>query len=94
MKILMLIIDEEHKEELEVLLRKTGVAGYTELPRAVGFGSTGQRMGSGAYPRTSAVIFSILDAARLDSLTREVKQYCRDCGERLKMVSWEVEEVL
>jgi hypothetical protein len=94
MKILMLIVDEEHKEELEVLLQKTGVAGYTELPHAVGFGSTGRRMGSGAYPKTSAVIFSILEPAHVDSLAREVKQYCRDCGERLKMVSWDVEEVV
>jgi hypothetical protein len=94
MKLLMLIVDEEKKEQLEVLLNRVGVVGYTELPRATGVGVTGPRLGSRAFPRTSAVIFTVLDDAALDQVAAEIKGFCRDCGERLKMIVWGVEALL
>jgi hypothetical protein len=94
MKLLMLIVDEEKKEELEVFLNHAGVAGYTELPHAIGVGTSGPRLGSGAFPRTSAVIFTMLAEEALEQVTNDIKAYCRDCGERLKMIVWSVEEVL
>ena len=60
MKLLMLIVDETRKEELEVFLNRAGVLGYTEIQHAVGFGSTGLRLGSRAFPKTSAVIFTVI----------------------------------
>jgi hypothetical protein len=94
MKLLMLIVDEEKKEQLEVFLNRAGVMGYTELPRAIGVGTTGRRLGSRAFPRTSAVIFTVLAEEALKQVTEEIKGYCRDCGERLKMIVWGVEEVV
>ncbi len=94
MKLLMLIVDEAKKEELEVLLNRAGVVGYTEIPHAVGVGSTGLRLGSRAFPKTSAVIFTVIRAEALDGLTRDIKSYCADCGEKLKMVVWGVEEAV
>ena len=94
MKLLMLIVDDEKKEQLEVLLNRVGVVGYTELPRATGVGATGPRLGSRAFPRTSAVIFTVLDEATLDQVAAEIKGFCRDCGERLKMIVWGVEALL
>jgi nitrogen regulatory protein PII len=94
MKLVMLIVDEAKKEEVEVFLQRAGVAGYTELPHALGTGTTGQRLGSRAYPKTSAVIFTVVEAPVVDRLVAEIKAYCGDCGERLKIVVWSVEEVL
>jgi hypothetical protein len=95
MKLLMLIVDDTKKEELEVLLGQSeGVLGFTELPNAVGSGRTGPRFGSRAFPRTSAVIFTVVTEEARDRLAEEIRAYCRDCGEHLKMVSWSVEEVL
>jgi hypothetical protein len=94
MKLLMLIVDDEKKEQLEVVLNRVGVIGYTELPRATGVGTTGPRLGSRAFPRTSAVIFTVLAEETLEQVVGEIKGFCRDCGERLKMVVWGVEEVL
>ena len=94
MKLLMLIVDEDKKEQLEVFLNRAGVLGYTELPRAIGVGATGPRLGSRAFPRTSAVIFTVLAEEALKQVTEEIKSYCRDCGERLKMIVWGVEEVV
>jgi Nitrogen regulatory protein P-II len=93
MKLLMLIVDGSRKEELEVLLNRSGVLGYTEIPRTVGVGSTGMRLGSRAFPKTSAVIFTVLADDALEKLAHDVKEYCKECGEQLKMVVWGVEEV-
>lgn len=94
MKLLMLIVDEGKKEELEVFLNRSGVAGYTEISRAIGVGRSGPRLGSGAFPTTSAVIFTVVEEGALTVLVAEIKEYCRECGERLKMLVWGVEEVL
>jgi len=93
-KLLMLIVDEERKEELEVFLNRAGVVGYTELPGAMGMGSTGPRLGSRAFPKTSAVIFTIVEPGALDTLVADVKAYCAECGERLRMIAWGVESIL
>jgi hypothetical protein len=92
-KLLMIVVDEAKKEELEVVLEEAGVVGYTEIPRTVGMGVTGPRLGSRAFPRTSAVIFTILTPEALDGLRAKIRSFCAHCGERLKMVAWDVEEV-
>ena len=94
MKLLMLIVDEEKKEQLEVLLNRFGVVGYTELPSATGSGTSGLRLGSRAFPKTSAVIFTVLSNEVLEQLVSAIKGFCVDCGEQLKMYVWGVEEVM
>ena len=91
MKMLMIIIDDSKKEELEVFLERSGVHGYTELSHAAGMGQSGPRLGSRAYPRTSAVVFSVLDKAALDRLNAGVDEFCATCGEKLRMVAWDAE---
>ncbi len=94
MRMLMLVVDDGKKEELEVLLRKAGVTGWTEIAGASGMGTTGPRLGSAAFPKTSAVLFTILEDAKARSLVDEIRAYCAECGERLKIASWPVEELL
>lgn len=94
MKMLMIVVDSGHREELEVVLEQSGVVGYTEIPQAAGHGTTGPRLGSRAFPRTSAVIFSVLSTEALAALTARIRDFCDACGERLKMVAWDVEEVM
>ena len=93
MKLLMLIVDGAHKEQLEAFLKGAGVVGYTEIPGTIGVGTTGPRLGSRAFPKTSAVIFTVLSAESLERLRGELREYCRDCDERLKMIVWGVEEI-
>lgn len=93
MKLLMIIVDESKKEELEVLLNRVGVVGYTEIPRVVGVGTTGPRLGSRAFPKTSALIFTVLSEATLETLLATLREFCQECGEKLKLVSWDVNEV-
>ncbi len=65
MKMLMLIVDESKKEELEVFLNHSGVRGYTEVAHAAGMGISGLRLGSSAFPKTSALVFTILSEEAL-----------------------------
>lgn len=92
-KLLMLIVDESKKEDLQVLLSRLGVEGYTEIPGALGVGATGPRLGSRAFPRTSAILFTVVAADALQETVTAIREYCADCGERLKMIVWGVEEV-
>ncbi|KAA0253070.1 hypothetical protein FBQ97_19860 [Acidobacteria bacterium ACD] len=94
MKMLMIVVDSGKKEELEVVLRNAGVPGWTEIADASGMGTTGPRLGSAAFPKTSAVIFTLLPPDRVGPLAADLRSYCADCGERLKMVAWDVAEVL
>ena len=94
MKMVMIVVDEAKKEELEVVLEQAGIVGYTELGPASGLGTTGWKLGSRAFPRSSAVVFSVLEPAALSGLAAQVKTFCADCGERLRIVAWEIEEVL
>lgn len=91
MKMLMIIIDEAKKEELQVFLNRSGVQGYTELSHAAGMGESGPRLGSRAFPKTSAVVFSVLDEPALERLTAGVDRFCATCGEKLRMVAWDAE---
>ena len=91
MKMLMIVIDEEKREELEVFLSRSGVEGFTEVSHASGVGESGPRMGSRAFPRTSAIVFTVLDLQALDRVRAGVDEFCSACGERLKMFAWDVE---
>ena len=94
MKMLMIVIDESKKDELEVFLETQGVVGYTEISHAAGMGLSGPRLGSRAFPRTSAVIFSVLTAEALERVRGGVEEFCSTCGERLRMVAWEIENIV
>ena len=94
MKLLMIIIDSSLKEELEVLLQRNAVLGYTEIPQVHGVGETGIRMGSGAFPKTSSVFFSVLPADQVGKLKADIESYCEACLKKMKMIVWSVEEII
>ena len=58
MKLLMIIVDTDCREDVEVLFQHNEVTGYSEIPNAHGVGKTGVRMGSGAHPKTSSIFFT------------------------------------
>lgn len=94
MKLLMIIVDTDCREELEVLLQRNGVEAYSEIPNAHGIGETGVRMGSSAHPRTSSIFFTVLPADKVKPLKDTVCSYCEACNKHMKMIQWAVEEVV
>ena len=94
MKLLMIIVDSDCREELEVLFQRNGVTGYTEIPNAHGVGETGVRMGSGAHPKTSSIFFTVVEANQVEQLKKTMCSYCDAAERHIKMIQWGVEEVL
>jgi hypothetical protein len=94
MKLLMIIVDTDCREEVEVLFHHNGVTGYSEIPNAHGVGETGVRMGSGAHPKTSSIFFTVVEADQVAPLKKALSTYCDACEKHMKMVQWGVEEVV
>lgn len=93
MKLLMIIVDSECREELEVLFKNQGITGYSEIPNAHGVGKTGVRMGSRAYPKTSSIFFTVVEAGQAAPLKEALCAYCDACEKDMRMIQWGVEEV-
>lgn len=94
MKLLMIIVDSACREELEILLRRHHVEGYTEIPGAHGVGGTGIRMGSSAYPKTSSLFFTVIPEDGVQKLRDDICGYCEACGKHMKMFVLGVEEIV
>ncbi|MFV2074128.1 MAG: PG0541 family transporter-associated protein [Thermoanaerobaculales bacterium] len=93
MKLLMIIVDTECREELEVLFKHNGVSAYTEIPNTHGVGESGVRMGSRAHPLTSSIFFTVLEPDQIGPLKEKIHAYCDASDHRMRMVQWGVEEV-
>lgn len=92
MKLLMALIDEACKEELEVILTRAGVTGYTEIPHAVGMGTSGPRLGSAAFPKTSAVVLTFVEDTDAVRIAAAVREQCPARG-RVHLITWGVESL-
>jgi hypothetical protein len=93
MKMILMVVDGARREELEVALEDAGVSGYTEIPHAAGLGLTGPRLGSRAFPRTSAVVFTFVPDAAVAALHQRLREVCASWSERLRFVVWDAEEL-
>ncbi len=86
MKLLMIVVDSPCREELEALFKRVGVTGYTEIPEVHGVGKSGVRMGSGAFPATSSLFFTIIEADKIQILKDAMKSYCGTYERHMRMV--------
>jgi hypothetical protein len=93
MKLLMIIVESECREELEVLLRRKGIGGYTEIPGTHGVGQTGVRMGSRAHPETSSIFFTVVEDDQAAGLKETICSFCDASSKKMRMIQWGVEEV-
>jgi hypothetical protein len=93
MKLLMIILEAGHAEDLEAFLDRCGVTGYTEVAPVRGRGRSGPRLGSGAFPRTSALVFTMVDDETLGELEAGLDGFCGECGERPRLITWTADEV-
>jgi hypothetical protein len=93
LKLLMIIVDTGCREELEVLMKRHHVEGYTEIPDTHGVGASGVKMGSNAHPKTSSIFFTVLPESMVAGLKADICNYCEACATKMKMFVWGVEEV-
>ncbi|RLE22770.1 MAG: hypothetical protein DRJ65_13200 [Acidobacteria bacterium] len=94
MKMLLIIVDRSCRDQLEVLLKENGVSGFTEIPEVLGMGRSGMRLGSGAYPKTSAMVFTVVEDEKVPEIRSGLCKYCESCGDlHYKMFRLDVEDV-
>jgi len=95
MQLAMIITESGYKEELEVLLAQHGIGGFTEFPEVHGKGESGIRMGSGAYPKTSTVILTVIPKEKVEELRNDIECLCDEaCMSRTRMITWDVNVLL
>ena len=94
MQMLMFIVESSHKDRIEAALTEHRVLGYTEIPTVYGMGRSGPRLGSGAFPETSSLIFTVVDREKVDELLAAIHKDCADCRDRMRVVLWGVERVI
>jgi hypothetical protein len=94
MQMLMIIVEASHKEKLEAALSQRHVLGYTEIPTVYGAGSSGLRLGSGAFPESSSIIFTVVEEGKVDELLSAIDTSCADCRSAIRMIVWKVERMI
>ena len=94
MQMLMIIVQSEYREKLEAALSGRHVLGYTEIPTVYGIGSSGPRLGSGAFPETSSIIFTIVEEGKVDELLAAIDATCADCRKAMRMIVWSIDRMI
>ena len=94
MEMLVVFAKAELREEIELLLTKHGVHGFTEISDAHGYGSTGIRMGSAVHPKTSVVVMMVVENEMRKEIVDLLKEYQKDCNCHVSCVYWPVESTL
>ena len=73
MKLLMIMVDSNHQEEVEKLLEDHEIPGFTELPNVLGKGVSGRKFGSRAFPGSNTLYFAAVDGTICQTLCGELR---------------------
>jgi len=80
MKLLMIVVDANHKDDVEKILEDHQVPGFTELTNVLGKGQTGRKAGSRAFPGSSTLYFTAVDDTICKTLCTELKDLNERAG--------------
>jgi hypothetical protein len=75
MKMLMVICPEGREAEIRELIAKHDVHAYSELTPVTGEGKTGKKFGTHVFPERSALIFTVIAAAKMGELVVALKEF-------------------
>ena len=96
MKMVMLIVDSDHAEEIEQMCEECDVPGYSKIPDVLGMGTTGKKQGSRAFPGSSTLYFAALRDDCLEPLKQKLTALrdARGTEEGLKAFVMNTEELI
>ena len=73
MRLLVILVDSNHQEDVERILDAHDVPGYTEVPNVLGKGVSGRKFGSRAFPGSNTLYFTAVDGNICETLCAELK---------------------
>jgi len=100
MKLLMIILDQSVRDEVEAVLDRRGVRGYTEIPMALGEGLTGKKLSSRLHPGANTIVFTVIPAEQLAAVRSDLLAACSgnasdpDCPKPVHIIVLNVEEFI
>ncbi len=93
MKLLVLVVPREARDDVEAALEESGATGFTEVPGVYGEGATGPRFGSRSAPGVSDLIFVAIAEERLARVGEAVGALEKRLDRRLHAFSMPIEQV-
>lgn len=96
MKMVFMIVDAGHADDIKQMMQDCEVPGYSELPEVLGKGSTGKKLGSRAFPGSSSLFMVALDEDCVDQLRAKLAKLHKTIGstEGLRAFSFDVEDMI
>jgi hypothetical protein len=73
-KLVLLVFNVVHGEEIRNLLEDLKAPGFTEMPQVYGTGDSGKRFGSHTWPGHGTLIFSVLPDNQAERLAAAVER--------------------
>jgi hypothetical protein len=96
MKLVMILVDADRAPDVERILDRRGLPGYTEIPRVLGKGETGRKLGTRAFPGAETLYFSVIPATEVEGLAGDLRALrdARGPAEGLRVFTLDSEELL
>jgi hypothetical protein len=96
MRLLMIVVDSNHRDDVEEILDRHNVPGFSELPNVLGKGETGRKLGSRAFPGSSTLYFTVVEPGLCEPLCGELRALNERAGkeEGLFAFTMEAEKVV
>ena len=96
MKLVMILVDADRAPDVEGVLERRALPGYTEIPQVLGKGHTGRKLGTRAFPGATTLYFTIIPVAQVAGLAEELRglRATRGPAEGLRAFTLDTEELL
>ncbi len=75
-KMLMIIMDENLRDDVEVVLERHGIEGFSEIPTVLGEGRSGKKLDSRLHPGANSIVFSIVPASVAQTVKEDLLHSC------------------
>ena len=96
MNLVMIICPPSRQADVERLLERHQVPGFTELPEVLGEGTHGKRLGTHAWPGKSSLLFTAVAPQKKDELVAALRELAASMysGESLRAFILPVETAI
>jgi len=96
MKLAVVTVDKERKDDVVALFERVGVTGYSLIPSVLGRGHTGKHLGTRAFPGDNAMVLALVPPAQLGELREGLAKLQEDfrAGQGLMAFGLEAEPLL